>query len=87
MSNRRRLARERLEIYLVHLLLAFRPLILLSGLLLLAYVFVTVFIYPFAGYAVLVPSVYLILLGSSYNIALYTARLGAWIGTIGRHDD
>lgn len=87
MSNRRRLARERLEIYLVHLLLAFRPLILLSGLLLLAYVFVTVFIYPFAGFVVLVPSVYLILLGSSYNIALYTARLGAWIGTIGRHDD
>lgn len=87
MSNRRRLARERLEIYLVHLLLAFRPLILLSGLLLLAYVFVTVFIYPFAGFVVLVPSVYFILLGSSYNIALYTARLGAWIGTIGRHDD
>ena len=87
MSNRRRLARERLEIYLVHLLLAFRPLILISGLLLMAYVFVTVFIYPFAGYVVLVPSVYLILLGSSYNIALYTARLGAWIGTIGRHDD
>ena len=87
MSNRRRLARERLEIYLVHLLLAFRPLILISGLLLLAYVFVTVFFYPFAGYVVLVPSVYLILLGSSYNIALYTARLGAWIGTIGRHDD
>lgn len=87
MSNRRRVARERLEIYLVHLLLAFRPLILLSGLLLLAYVFVTVFIYPFAGYVVLVPSVYLILLGSSYTIALYTARLGAWIGTIGRHDD
>lgn len=87
MSNRRRLARERLEIYLVHLLLAFRPLILVSGLLLLAYVLVTVFIYPFAGYVVLVPSVFLILLGSSYNIALYTARLGAWIGTIGRHDD
>lgn len=87
MSNRRRLARERLEIYLVHLLLAFRPLILIGGLLLLAYVFVTIFIYPFAGYVVLVPSVYLILLGSSYNIALYTARLGAWIGTIGRYDD
>ena len=87
MFNRRRLARERLEIYLVHLLLAFRPLILISGLLLLAYVFVTILIYPFAGYVVLAPSVYLILLGSSYNVALYTARLGAWIGTIGRHDD
>ena len=87
MTDRRRLARERLEIYLVHLLLAFRPLILISGLLLLAYVFVTVFIYPFAGYVVLVPAVYMILLGSSYNVARYTARLGAWIGTIGRHDD
>jgi hypothetical protein len=87
MTNRRRLARERLEIYLVHLLLAFRPLILISGLLLLAYVFVTVFIYPLAGYVVLLPAFYMLLLGSSYNVALYTARLGAWIGTIGRHDD
>ena len=52
MTNRRRLAREQLEMYLVHLLLAFRPLILISGLLLLAYVFVTVFVYPFAGYVV-----------------------------------
>ena len=37
MSNRRRLARERLEIYLVHLLLAYPRLILIAGLLLALY--------------------------------------------------
>jgi hypothetical protein len=36
---------------------------------------------------VLLPAFYMLLLGTSYNVALYTARLGAWIGTIGRHDD
>ncbi len=87
MSNRRRLARERLEIYLVHLLLAYRPLILISGLLLLAYVLATFFIYPLAGYMVLVPALYLLLLGTSYTVALYTARLAAWISTLGRYDD
>jgi hypothetical protein len=87
MSNRRRLARERLEIYLVHLLLAYRPLILIGGLLLLVYAIVGMIISSPAGYASLVPAIFLLLLGNSYPVALYTARLGAWIGTLGRHDD
>ena len=87
MSNRRRLARERLEIYLVHLLLAYRPLFLISGLLLLAYAVATMLTNLLAGNAILLPAIFLLLLSNSYNVALYTARLGAWIATLGRHDD
>ena len=87
MSNRRRLARERLEIYLVHLLLAFRPLLFGGGVLLLVYAIVAMIASSPAGFASLVPAVFLLLLSSSYNVTLYTARLGAWIGTLWRNGD
>ena len=87
MPNRQRLARERLEIYLVHLLLAYRPLILIGGLLLLVYAILAMVASAVTGFASLVPAVFLLLLGSSYPVVLYTARLGAWIGTLWRHGD
>ena len=87
MSNRRRLARERLEIYLVHLLLAYRRLIFIFGLLLLVYAVIFLFINSLVGFASLVPAIFLLLLSNSYPVTLYTARLGAWIGTLGRHEE
>jgi hypothetical protein len=87
MSNRQRLARERLEIYLVHLLLAYRRLIFIVGLLLLMYAIAAIFINSLVGFAALLPAAYLLLVSSSYNVTLYTARLGAWIGTLGREKD
>ena len=87
MSNRRRLARERLEIYLVHLILAYRWLILTVGLLLLAYTITVMIASPLAGVAILEPAVYLLLLGSSYNLVAYIARLGAWVTTFGMRED
>ena len=87
MSNRRRLARERLEIYLVHLLLAYRYLILTCGLLLLFFAIAMMIMDARAGFATLLPAIYLLLLSNSYHVVLYTARLGAWIGTLGRYDD
>jgi len=30
---------------------------------------------------------YLLLLGTSYSVAVYTARLGAWIATLWRQDE
>lgn len=53
MSNRRRLARERLEIYLVYLILAYRRLILIGGLLLLAYALAIMFTGTLEGTAIL----------------------------------
>lgn len=87
MSNRRRLARERLEIYLVHLILMYRRLTLIVGLLLLAYAVTTIFVNQVAGFAALIPAIFLVVLGNSYNAVVYTARVGAWIGTLWRHDE
>ena len=87
MSNRRRLARERLEYYLVYLILMYRRLILIVGLLLSVYAIATMFINLLAGTTVLLPAIYLLLLGNSYNAVVYTARLGAWIGTLWRYDE
>lgn len=87
MFNRRRLARERLEIYLVHLLLMYRRITLIVGLLLLAYAIVTIFVNRIAGFATLFPAIFLLLLGNSYNLVVYTARLGAWIATLWRQED
>ncbi|UCH58486.1 MAG: hypothetical protein JSV61_09715 [Anaerolineales bacterium] len=87
MSNRRRLARERLEIYLLHLILAYQRIILIGGLFLLVYAIAALFINLVAGLAALVPATFLLLVSNSYQVALYTARLGAWLGTLGRHDD
>ncbi len=87
MSNRRRLRRERLEIYLVHLLLAYRRLTLIIALLMLAYAVAILYMKPLLGIVSLLPAAYLLLLSSSYNVALYTARLAAWIGTMGKNED
>lgn len=87
MSNRQRLARERLEIYLVHLLLAYRPLIFIVGVLLLVYSIANLFINLMVGFASLIPALYLLLASSSYPVTLFTARLGAWIGTLWRHEE
>ena len=86
MSDLRRLARERLEYYLTYLILAYRRLIFIAGLLLLIYTMTAIFINPYGSIVVLIPAVYLLLLGSSYNITVYTARLGAWIATFGKGD-
>ena len=87
MSNRKRLARERLEYYLTYLILAYRRLIFIAGLLLLIYAITTIFINLPGSIVALIPAIYLLLLSNSYNVALYTARLGAWIGTLWRYDD
>jgi hypothetical protein len=87
MSNRQRLARERLEIYLVHLLMAYRRLIFIVALFIFLYCIVMLFIIPIVGFASLVPALYLLLLSHSYPVILYTAKLGAWIGTLGNQDE
>jgi len=87
MSNRRRLARERLEYYLVYLILMYRFLIMIVGLLLLVYALATIFVNRIAGFSALFPAIFLLLLGNSYNVVVYTARLGAWIATLWRQED
>lgn len=87
MSNHRRLARERLEFYLVHLLLSYRWLILVSSLFLLVYAITVVIVFPLAGALILLPAIYLLSLCNSFKIVLYTASLRAWVGTLWNYDE
>jgi hypothetical protein len=47
----------------------------------------TIFVNRIAGLTTLLPAIFLLLLGNSYNAVVYTARLGAWIGTLWRYED
>jgi len=87
MSNRRRLDRERLEYYLTYLILAYRRLIFITGLLLLIYAITTMSINLPGSIVTLIPAIYLLLLSNSYSMTVYTARLGAWIGILWRQDE
>jgi hypothetical protein len=87
MFNRRRLARERLEYYLVYLILAYRRLVLIVGLLLLVFAIAIIFLNRIAGFAALFSSIFLLLLGNSYNAVVYSARLVAWIATLWGKED
>jgi len=87
MFNRRRLARERLEYCLVYLILAYRRLILIVGLILLVYAIATIFLNRIVGFAALLPVIFLLLLGNSYNVVVYSARLVAWIATLWGQED
>ena len=87
MSNRRRLARERLEVYLVRLILSYRPLITITGLFLLAYSISTLFTHSLTGNVIMLPAILLLLLGNSYNVVLYTSRFTAWMVTLWMPDE
>jgi hypothetical protein len=87
MSRRRQLDRERLEVYLLHLLLGYRPLLQVSSLLLLGYAIAVTFASPKAGIATLVLAIPLLACTLSYPGMLYLARIGAWIGTVWKRDD
>jgi len=88
MSNRRRLRRETLEYYLVYLILMYRRLIWICGLLFLGYAIAATVVDLFPGSAILLlPAVFLLLLSNSYTVALYTARVAAWLGTLWIRDE
>jgi len=87
MSNRRRLDRERLEYYLTYLILAYRRLIFIVGLLMLIFAIIAISLNLPGSIVTLIPATYLLMLSNSYNFTVYTARLGAWIGTYWRQDD
>ena len=86
MSTQKRLDRERLEAYCVYLLLSYRPLIFVCGLVILIYSLVTTIKFPVFGGVLIIIASFLILLGSSFQLVLFTARLGAWIATLGRNE-
>jgi hypothetical protein len=87
MTKRRNLDREGLEVYLLNLLLAYRPLFQISGLLLFVTSIVALSLSPIVGVITLGAAIYLVIISYSYQAILYLAKLGAWLGTIGKNKD
>jgi hypothetical protein len=87
MTKRRNLDREGLEVYLLNLLLAYRPLFQISGLLLFVTSVVALSFSPFVSVITLGVAICLVILSYSYQAILYLAKFGAWVGTIGKNKD
>ena len=85
MSNKRKLDRDGLEVYLLNLLLAYRPLLFVCGIFLLFYAVGVITKSFILGVATFLPPVFLLLLCFSYHLTLSTAKLGAWLLTFLPH--
>ncbi len=83
MSNRRR-DQERWEYLFMYILLATRPVQLVGGLILFIYAVVTLLLHPVVSSIALILAAYLFLLVFSDRVALYTARFGGWVATVGK---
>ncbi len=86
MKKRRNLDREGLEIYLLNLLLAYRLLLQISGLILLVFAIFAFTISPVAGFITLVRAIFLVSMIYSYQATAYVAKFGAWLGTISKKE-
>ena len=82
MSKKRKLDRDGLEVYSLNLLLAYRPLLFVSGIFLLFYAIGVLSKTFMLGLATLLPPIFLLLLCFSYQVTLSTAKFGAWLLTL-----
>ena len=87
MSKRRKLDRDGLEVYLLNLLLAYRPVLFVSGVFLTFYAIGMVSKSIIMGVITLMPPAFLLLLCSSYQLTLMTAKFGAWLLTLAQQKD
>ena len=82
MAKRQNIDREGLEVYLLNLLLAYGPILKICGLLFLIYAVVALQYSIIMGSITFGLAIVLILLSSSYQAALWVAKIGAWLGTL-----
>lgn len=87
MSTRSRLDRERLEVYYVNLLLAFRPFLIIVGVLLFGYSWLTIGTSLLVGGIAGVIAVLTLLLGNFYPVVVFAAKVAAWVVTVGRKEE
>ncbi len=74
--------RESLEVYLVHFILRYRYFLVLIGFLLLGYAFFVLSREFLISSIFLLPSIYLLLLGFSFPVVVFTSRVAAWLATL-----
>lgn len=77
--------RERWEILVTTILLAYRPLLFIGGLVILGYALTVLFTHPIIASLSLGMTLFMFLLVTSDRAIFCFARLGAWIATIGKH--
>ena len=82
MSKKHKLDRDGLEVYLLNLLLAYRPLLFVSGIFLFFYAIGVITKSFILGVTTFVPPIFLLLLCFSYQLTLSTAKIGAWLLTL-----
>ena len=87
MDKRKQLDRERLQVYYVNLLMAYRPMVLICGILLFAYAVITISHSLMVGGIAGVLAVFTLLLGNFYPVVVFAAKAAAWVVTVGRRDD
>jgi hypothetical protein len=76
--------RERWEIMIMTILLAFRPLIFTGGCIFLIFSSVAVVAYPIVALISLILAFFLFGMVFLDQVSLYVARFGAWLMTLGR---
>jgi len=82
MPKKHKLDRDGLEVYLLNLLLAYRPLLFISGIFLFFYAIGMISKSFIVGLVTFLPPIFLLLLCYSYQITLSTAKFGAWLLTL-----
>ena len=82
MSQRKRLDREGLDIYLFNLLMLYRPLLRVSAGLIFLYALATLNIYPLGSIVAVAVASFLFTLTISHALTLRVAKFGAWLGTL-----
>jgi len=87
MSKRRNLDKEGLEVYLLNLLLAYRPLLQIWGILMIIFSAVIISFSTSASIIAISVGIMLFLIVYSYNATLIIAKFGAWLGTAFRNND
>jgi len=80
MTKRRNLDRERLEVYLLHLLLAYRPILQITGYLLLFIAIAALFSFPIFSGVSLEVAIFMIFLTTSYQATLLFAKIWGLAG-------
>ena len=86
MSQRKRLDRDGLEVYLFNLLMLYRPMLRVSAVIIFLYAVVTLNFFPLGSLIAVAMASFLLLLTFSHTLTLRVARFGAWLSTLREMD-
>jgi hypothetical protein len=84
LPNQRRPKRERIEYYITRLVLEYRRLVFVAALFLLMYALVALVARSSVGFIALLLGLHLLLLSLFDVVVVYTARVLAWLLTLGK---